>query len=55
MRRCRSLCSGGNQEPTPRHARAGEHRLSKKLKAMGKKSQFGRAANVSVEGRNVTL
>lgn len=34
---------------------AGEHKLSKKLKTMAKKNQFGRAANVSVEGRNVTL
>ncbi|KAL6784448.1 hypothetical protein ACKKBF_B01830 [Auxenochlorella protothecoides x Auxenochlorella symbiontica] len=32
-----------------------EHKLSKKLKVMGKKNQFGRAANVSVEGRNVTI
>ncbi|KDD74031.1 hypothetical protein H632_c1636p1 [Helicosporidium sp. ATCC 50920] len=32
-----------------------EHKLSKKLKTMSKGSQFGRAANVSVEGRNVTL
>ena len=35
-------------------AGAGEHKISKKLNAMGKKAS-SRAANVSVEGRNVTL
>lgn len=34
--------------------KVGEHKLTKKLKSMGKKS-MSQAANVSVEGRNVTL
>ncbi len=32
-----------------------EHRLAKKLKGMAKSRQAGRAAKVSVEGRNVTI
>lgn len=32
-----------------------EHRLAKKLKGMAKSKQAGRAAKVSVEGRNVTI
>jgi transcription factor SPN1 len=35
-------------------AGAGEHKITKKLNAMGKKKE-SRAANVSVEGRNVTI
>lgn len=35
---------------------AGQHKLSKKLDVLKKKGKLGgRAANVSVEGRNVTL
>lgn len=32
-----------------------EHKLSKKLKGMAKGGRAGRAAVVSVEGRNVTV
>lgn len=43
-------------EPTSPHPPAGGHKLNKKLEVLKKKGKLsGRAANVSVEGRNVTI